>query len=179
VLRSRVAKRYARALFEIALEKKQLELVESDLKTLKKGYRESEEFRELVDSPIISNQAKKQIFTEVYQKRLQELTFKFMLLLIQKNREMLLMQVIDDLSDLSDQYHGILRGEVFSVVPLTEQQIQKLTARLNTMTGKKVMITRHQDESLLGGFVIKLQDRIYDTSLRNKLNKLKQNLIES
>jgi F-type H+-transporting ATPase subunit delta len=114
VLRSRVAKRYARALFEIALEKKQLELVESDLKTLKKGYRESEEFRELVDSPIISNQAKKQIFTEVYQKRLQELTFKFMLLLIQKNREMLLMQVIDDLSDLSDQYHGILRGEVFS-----------------------------------------------------------------
>jgi F-type H+-transporting ATPase subunit delta len=114
VIRSRVTKRYARALFEIALEQKQLELVESDLKTLQKGYRVSEEFRELVDSPIISNQAKKQVFTGIYQKRLQELTFKFMLLLIQKNREMLLMQVIDDLSDLSDQYHGILRGEVFS-----------------------------------------------------------------
>jgi F-type H+-transporting ATPase subunit delta len=179
VLISRVAKRYAKALFEIALEKKQLKLVEADLETLKKGYRESKEFSKVIDSPVISNQAKKQVFTEIYQRRLQKLIFNFVLLLIKKNREMLLAQVIEEFLDLSDQHHGILRGVLYSVVPLTDEQLEKLTAQLHAITGKKLIITQHEDESLLGGFVIKLQDRIYDTSLRNKLNKLRQNLIES
>ena len=176
---SRVAKRYARALFETALGKKLLEAVEADLAALSKSYRESSEFRELIDSPVISSQAKQKVFTALFKNRLQELTLRFVILLIAKNREVVLMQIIADFGELLDQHRGILRGSVSSVVPLSAEQLKSLGSRLDKMTGKKVMVQQHLDETLLGGFVVKLQDRVWDASLRNRLEKLRQSLIES
>jgi F-type H+-transporting ATPase subunit delta len=174
-----VAKRYARALFEVALEKKQLELVEADLRSLKESYEQSQEFSALIDSPVISTEAKQQAFSASFEKRLQDIAFRFVMLLISKNREMLLMQIVEEFGDLLDQHRGIVRGDVFSVTPLSEEQVENLVARLNRVTGKNVVITRHLDESLLGGIVIKLQDKVFDASLRNKLEKLRQNLVEA
>jgi F-type H+-transporting ATPase subunit delta len=179
VIRSRVAIRYARALFEVALENKQLELVETDLGSLKESYEKSQEFSALVDSPVISTEAKQQAFSVSFKKRLQDITFRFVTLLISKNREMLLMQIVEEFGDLLDQHRGIVRGDIYSVTSLSEEQIKNLVAQLNRMTGKNVLITRHLDESLLGGIVIKLQDKVFDASLRNKLEKLRQNLIEA
>lgn len=179
MIRSRVAKRYTQALFEAALEKKQLELVEADLGSLKESYEQSQEFSALVDSPVISSVAKQQAFSAAFKKRLQEITFRFVTLLISKNREMLLMQIIEEFGDLLDQHRGIVRGDIYSVTPLSDQQVKNLIAQLNRMTGKNVVIARHLDENLLGGIVIKLQDKVFDASLRNKLEKLRQSLIES
>lgn len=176
---SRVAKRYARALFETALESKQLEAVEADLAVLGKSYRESADFRKLIDSPVISNREKQKIFTALFESRLQKLTFRFVSLLIGKNREAILVQIAGDFGELLDRHRGILRGDISSVVPLSAEQLKSLTAQLNKLTGKKVVVQQHLDESLLGGFVVKLQDRVWDASLRNKLEKLRQNLIES
>lgn len=179
MIRSRVAKRYARALFEVALESKQLELVEADLKSLQESYRQSQEFSALIDSPVISTVAKQQAFSASFKKRLKDITFRFVTLLISKNREILLMQIVEEFGDLLDQHRGIVRGDVYSVTPLSEEQVKNLVAQLNRMTGKNVLITRHLDESLLGGIVIKLQDKVFDASLRNKLEKLRQTLIEA
>lgn len=179
MIRSRVAKRYARALFEVALESKQLELVEADLKSLQESYRQSQEFSALIDSPVISTVAKQQAFSASFKKRLNDITFRFVTLLISKNREILLMQIVEEFGDLLDQHRGIVRGDVYSVTPLSEEQVKNLVAQLNRMTGKNVLITRHLDESLLGGIVIKLQDKVFDASLRNKLEKLRQTLIEA
>lgn len=179
MIRSRVAKRYARALFEVALEKKQLELVEADLRSLKENYEQSQQFSALIDSPVISTEAKQQVFSTSFNKHLQDITFRFVTLLISKNREMLLMQIVEEFGELLDQHRGIVRGDVYSVTPLSDEQVKNLVAQLNRMTGKNVVITPHLDKSLLGGIVIKLQDRVFDASLRNKLEKLRQNLIES
>lgn len=179
MIRSRVAKRYARALFEVALESKQLELVEADLKSLQESYRQSQQFSALIDSPVISTEAKQHAFSASFKKRLQGITFRFVTLLISKNREMLLMQIVEEFGDLLDQHRGIVRGDVYSVAPLSEEQVKNLVAQLNRMTGKNVLITRHLDESLLGGIVIKLQDKVIDASLRNKLEKIRQTLIEA
>lgn len=179
MIRSRVAKRYARALFEVALEKKQLEPVEADLGSLKESYEQSQEFSALIDSPVISTEAKQRAFSASFNKRLQEITFRFVTLLISKNREMLLMQIVEEFGELLDQHRGIVRGDVYSVTPLSDEQVKNLVAQLNRMTGKNVVITRRLDKNLLGGIVIKLQDKVFDASLRNKLEKLRQTLIES
>lgn len=176
---SRVAKRYAQAAFETALDKKQLEIVEKDLERLAKDYADIQSFRELVDSPVIADFLKLKAFKAAYQKHLQPLTFNFVALLINKNRVAHLPQVIDNFKDLLDDHRGVLRGQVFSVVPLSDKQLKSLKISLDKETGKNVILTSHIDESLLGGFVVRLNDMVFDTSLSNKLKKLKQNLIEA
>lgn len=177
--RSRVAKRYARALFELAVEKKQLDVVETDLKLLQDDYQQVEEFQQLMDSPVIPGATKQKVFAEAYKSRLQENTFSFVAFLITKNRESLLEDVILDFYDLLDDHRGIIRGDVYSVVALSDAQVKSLKARLDEITGKNVIFSQKIDENLLGGFVVKIDDMVYDTSLRNQLEVLRRNLVES
>lgn len=178
-MHSRVARRYAQALFEVAVEKKQLSSVENDFASLKKDYRDVEDFQTLMTSPVISNEDKQKTFTTLYQKRLQTLTFDFVTLLISKNREGLLEQVFEEFTDLLDEHRGIVRGDVFSVVPLSTAQLSGLKKRLDQSTQKNVVLTQHLDTSLLGGFVVKIDDLVYDTSLRNQLSSLRETLVQS
>lgn len=178
-MHSRVARRYAQALFEVAVEKNQLTSIENDFALLKKDYRDVEDFRTLMISPVISNQDKQKAFTALYQKRLQTLTFDFVSLLIAKNREGLLEQVFEELADLLDEHRGIVRGDVYSVVPFSAAQLARLKKHLDQSTQKNVVLTQHIDASLLGGFVVKIDDLVYDTSLRNQLSSLRETLVQS
>ncbi|MCK6621501.1 MAG: F0F1 ATP synthase subunit delta [Calditrichaceae bacterium] len=179
MIKSRVAKRYARALFEFALDNNQLESAAADLDLLDAALRDSPEFRRLIDSPVISNQAKQAAFSALFKDRLQADTFKFVSFLIAKNREAVLPDIVAEFRDLLDEHRGILRGEVSSVMPLSELQLHNLKERLNRLTGKNVLITQHTDPNLLGGLVVRIRDTVYDASLRNKLEKLRQSLVQS
>lgn len=179
MIKSRVAKRYARALFEFALDNDQLESVAADLELLSASLQDSPEFRRLIDSPVISNQAKQAAFSALFKDRLQANTFKYVSFLIAKNREAVLPDIAADFHDLLDEHRGILRGEVFSVLPLSDAQLHNLKERLDRITGKNVLITQRTDPGLLGGLVVRIHDKVYDASLRNKLEKLRQSLVQS
>ena len=118
------------------------------------------------------------MFSEIYKDRLQPATFGFVSFLIEKNREALISDVIADFRDLLNEHRGIIQGDVYSVVPLSDSQLSNLKKRLDEMTGKNVIINQHTDKSLLGGFVVKIDDVVYDTSLRNQLESLRQNLVD-
>jgi len=179
VIKLRVAKRYARALFEFALDNSQLESVAADLDLLEAALRDSPEFRQLIDSPVTSNQAKQAAFSALFKDRLQANTFKYISFLIAKNREAVLPDIVADFHDLLDEHRGILRGEVSSIMPLSELQLRNLKERLDQLTGKNVLIAQRTDPGLLGGLVVRIRDTVYDASLRNKLEKLRQNLVQS
>ncbi len=178
MIRSRVAKRYALALFEAAQERGALEAVEADLNLLTAEYQAAEPFRRLVNSPVIENRSKQQAFKKTFSGKISNLVMNFMLLLFAKNREAYFLPVVHHFRELLDEYRGILRGEVLAPVPLTKRQLAELKAQLDARTGKDVILTQRQDESLLGGFVVRIQDIIIDTSLRHQLERLKQHLIE-
>ncbi len=176
--RSRVSRRYAQALFEAALDSQQLELVEADLNLLMRDYEQVEDFRYLIDSPVIPDHLKRQVFAELFQHRIQPLTFEFVNLLMAKNREAQLPGIIQDFREIVDDYRGILRVDVYSRVPLTEAQLRSLKQMLDRQTGKDVIITQKEDESLLGGLIVKIDDRVIDMSLRHQLEKLRESLSE-
>lgn len=178
MIRSRVAKRYALALFQAAREKGALEAVEADLNLLKAEYEAVEAFRRLIDSPVIENQAKQEAFRRAFSGKIGELAMNFMLLLIAKNRESYFLPVIHHFRELLDAHRGILRGEVLAPVTLSDEQLKRLKAQLDARTGKNVILTQRVDPSLLGGFVVRIRDTIIDTSLRHQLERLKQRLIE-
>ena len=177
--RSRVAKRYAKAIFEAALELKSLDQLEADFESLGKSYDESQEFRNLLNSPVVPNDTKSSVFAEIFEKRLSKAAFQFVSLLISKNREALLPQVIEDFRRLADQHRGIVRGSVHSVLPLSASQLKTLKSKMDKITGKDVVFTQEIDESLLGGVLVQIGDTVYDASLRNQLGKLRENLIQS
>lgn len=179
MVKSRVAKRYARALFEFALDNGQLESVAADLDLLDAALRDSPELRQLIDSPVISTRTKQAAFSALFKDRLQADTFKYVLFLMAKNREALLPDIVADFRDLLDDHRGILRGEVTSVIALSELQLRNLKERLDQLSGKNVLITQRTDPNLLGGLMVRIRDTVYDTSLRHKLEKLRQRLVQS
>ena len=176
---NRVAKRYAIALFEGAKEQQLLETVEEQVKILDSTYRSVEAFRQLIDSPVISNEEKLKIADQLFAKKLHPFVLNFLKLLIRKNREMLLPGIVAYFSELLDEHRGILRGVVYTVVPMTDKQLQALNERLNAMTGKTVILTQQVDASLIGGFVVQIKDMVIDNSIRHQLEKLKERLVEA
>ncbi len=176
---SSVAKRYAQALFQAALDKGQLEIVESDFNLVINEYRNEADFKKFIDSPVISNENKITVITRVFQDRVSDVLMNFLLLLIQKNRENYLVEIHYHFKELLDDYRGIVRGTVYSAVPLTDEQLSELQRLLNKRTGKEVVLVQKIDENLLGGFIVQIKDVVIDSSIRSQLNRLKEQLAGS
>jgi len=178
VRRSRVAKRYAKALFELALSEKKLAEVSADLDLLEANYNNVDELRQVVESPVIPKHQKQDVVEKVFKKTVQPLSFEFLSILIKKGREAELVQIIDECRRMIDEHNGVLRGTVSSVVPLSGKQLDALKKKLDTMTSKDVQLQQQIDDSLLGGFVVQINDMVYDNSLKHQLGKLKESLIQ-
>ncbi|NIS37804.1 ATP synthase F1 subunit delta, partial [Candidatus Saccharibacteria bacterium] len=161
----------------LARENQNLEQIESDLNLLDKEYQMVKEFQTLINSPVVPNPVKQDLFSKLFKEKLHSITFNFFSLLIIKNREAIMSAIISYYRELLDQYRGIARCDVYSVTRLSDAQLENLKSQLDTMTGKNVVFTQKIDEDLLGGLMVKLNDTVYDTSLRYQLERLKQNLI--
>ena len=160
--RTPVAIRYAKALFAAAMERKQLDAVEADLDRIDATYRESSDFRDLVDSPVLPASAKQTAFAALFEKAVQPLSFTFLKLLLSKRREMILPDVVADFRDLLDAHRGIQRGDLNSVIPLSSAQKQQLADTLGTMTGKTIALADHARTTGAAPELIAALDRYID-----------------
>jgi F-type H+-transporting ATPase subunit delta len=173
----RVTRRYAKALFHLAREQKVLEQVESDMANVREIAEESPEFSVLLQSPIIQVQEKRQIISEIFKGKIHQLSYDFLNLLLDKNREDLLSGIITHFLEYIDELRGILRGDLRAAYPLSDQQKESLKDQLDRITGKNVIINEQIDSTLIGGFVIKMEDTVIDASIKNQLNKLRETLL--
>jgi F-type H+-transporting ATPase subunit delta len=179
VIQSRVTRRYANALFELAFEKNQVSEISDDLRKIQEVCTSSEDFIRLLDSPVIQVSEKKQVLSRLFEKRIHPLTFYFLELLLEKNRENLLPDTIKYFMRLVDDSQGIMRGELQTAYLLSEQQIEALKKRLDRITGKNVLLHQNINPDLLGGFMVKLDDTVIDTSIRNQLLKMRENFLSN
>ena len=178
VIGSRVTRRYAKALFELAQEKNILDTVENDLKMIMAAFQKSSEVPMLLESPIIPTRDKKAAFDKSFKQHVHQVTYDFLMLLLDKNREENLPDIIGHFMKSLDDHRGIVRGKLFTAHPFNETQKKALTEKLREQTGKKILMEEEIDQSLIGGFVVRLEDTVIDTSLKNQLDKLHQNLIK-
>lgn len=174
---SRVANRYGRALFQIALEKNKIDLVASDLTTVKDLIEQNNDFRDLLLNPLISVNKKSSVILKLFVERVDPLTYHFLNLLCSKKRSNILSEVIDCFYLLLYDYKGILKGEIISAQPLQTEQIDTINKQVTAMTGKIVELDVKTDTKLLGGFIVKVKDTIIDMSVKNQLEKLREKLI--
>ena len=174
---SRVIRRYAKALFQLASEQHALEQIESDMSSVQRMIEKSKELAAILQSPVIQAKEKQQVLSELFKGKIHELSYDFLKLLLDKNREEFLPGIITYFLKIIDESKGVLRGDLKAAYPLSNEQKKSLKSQLDRITGKNVIINEQIDSTLIGGFIIRMEDTVIDASIKNQLDKLRETLL--
>lgn len=170
---SRAAIRYAKAVLSLATDQKSAEAVNSDMKSITKAIAGSEDLNQMLQSPVVRSSDKKAVLTAVF-KDANVATTNLIDTLITNKRLPLLNNVASSYLEL---YNQLIESQVASVttaVPLTDDLKAKVIAKVKELTGKEAEVENIIDESILGGFILRVGDIQYNASISNKLDKLKR-----
>ncbi len=144
----------------------------ADLNTVMEVINSSKDFELTMLNPSISLQVKYEIIDEIFKNELNEKVLNFIKILVEKNRFNEFNQIVQAYSNELDKMNNIKRVEVVSAVELSDEQKQKTIERLQIRLNKEVKVSWITDKEIIGGLVIKIDDNIIDTSIKNKLYKL-------
>ena len=171
---SNVGERYAQALFDLASDQNEVATVEADLKSLKAAIADSRELRVLIASPTFSAEDKgKGLVAVGAAAKFNMTTLKFLGLLAENGRASALPAVIAGFERLAAAGRGAVSAEVVTAVPLSAAQARGVAAALRQALGKDPEISTRVDPAILGGIKVKVGSRLFDASLKSKLDSLK------
>lgn len=170
---SLIGNRYAKALIALANEQGQLEEVYKDMKFFETVCSENDEFRKIMANPIVRHEKKFGILKKIFENRVTNVTFSIFNVLTRKNREQLLYPIAQEFHKLYDEQKGIQKVQISTPTALTDAQKAQFSQIVSESMNKTVELTEKIDESLIGGYVLKVGDTQIDTSVKHKLNELK------
>ena len=171
---SNVGGRYAQALFDLAKDQNEVAEVEADLKSLKTAIAESNDLRVLLASPAFSAEDKSKGLAAIADKaRFTATTKKFLGLLAANGRASALPAVIAAFERLAADARGEVQAQVTTAVPLSAAQAKGVAQALRQALGKDPQIETRVDPAILGGIKVRVGSRLFDASLRSKLDSLK------
>ncbi len=170
---SQVAKRYAKSLLDFALERKELEAVAADMALIAETCKNSKDLQLMLKSPIIKPEKKLAVVKKIFGGEIGTVSLNFLTIIAGKNRESLLMEIASAFGTVYRKYQGILSAEIISAVPLTEQERNKAIQVVKGL-GDKVELTERIDKDIIGGFIIRVDDKQYDASVASRITALKR-----
>lgn len=174
-----VASRYAVALYQLAKERNELEQLEQELKVVEKVVAENPQFLTILKHPKIAKDTKKALVKEAF-KDASQTVINTILLLIDRKREELLLEVAEQYFLLANDARGIADAKVFSVRPLNADEEKALSEVFAKKIGKsELRITNIVDNSLIGGVKIRIGNTIYDGSVKGKLERIERQLLSA
>jgi len=172
---SGIAERYANALFDLADERKALDEVAEDLRSLKRMLDDSADLRKLVRSPVVKSEDQARAIEAVADRAgLSQLTRNF-IGVVAKNRRLFAIEgMIAGYLQILARRRGEITAEVTAAKPLSDAQMAALQESLRQVVAGKVSVDLTVDPSLLGGLVVKVGSRLFDSSIRTKLQRMQQ-----
>jgi len=175
---SRVAKRYAEAIFRAAQDRQAVGEIGDELTSVSRAIQAVPEARAMIKHPEIALERRLEVLNRVFSGELEPETIGLLRLLVERGRIEELDNIVEVYHRLADQAAGIQRGEVRSVVPLSEAQMARLRAALSRRTGGTVTLEPRLDPSLLAGIWVRVGDYVLDASAGGRLETLRQTLME-
>lgn len=172
----RVASRYARSVFDLAIELKLVDKVNTDMLLLSQVCSENRGLVTLLRNPIVRFDYKLRVLHKIFEKHVDKLTTKFFDLICRKNRANILPEVAEVFTSLYRDHKGIVLADVSTPVEISAAIKKDFESIVGKSTGKKVELNSKVDESLLGGYVLRVGDKQVDNSLKSKLNNLRREL---
>ena len=177
MVEDRIGYRYAKSVFGLAEEKKMLDKVQADMETISAVCKASPDLVAMLNSPLISMGKKENIVTAVFEKLFtSELAPLLTQMLVRKGREMYLPHVANSFIQLYDESKGVERGTLVSAHKLSSKEEKAIQAAMEEKIGKKLELTVEVDPELIGGFVLKVGDKLFDGSVSSSLRRIKQEL---
>ena len=176
--RSRAAIRYAKAILALAQDQNAGEAVAKDMDGIVKTVANSKELRLMLDSPIIKPETKKSALHEIFT-GMSAVSDGLIDALISNKRINLLDDIAEQYAILFDESQGKQLAVVTTAIPLTDELRSKVLAKVNDLTKNEVIIENKIDESIIGGFILRLGDLQYNASIANQLNTLKRSFSQN
>ena len=172
-MKNKVSTEYAEALFALALEEEREEDYYKTLTEIKKVFNNEPEYLELLSAPGIDKNEKNQILDATFEGKIDENILSFLKLLTERGRISLFNACYEEFFLLYNAKRSTLVVEVTSAVELTNEEKEKIKAKLESKFKLKVQLECVVDSSILGGLIIKTDDTIIDGSLKRKLRDVK------
>jgi F-type H+-transporting ATPase subunit delta len=172
-----LARRYAKAIFQIGVSQGDLDKLGADVRSFAKAMRESPELLSVLTNPAIRRADRKKVIEEILRGiAVQSSTRNLVLLLLDGERLATLPAISRELDAMIEAKSGRVSADVTSAKPLDPAQLSQITAALEKLSGKRVTVRTREDAELLVGVVAKLGDTIYDYSLRTQLRTFRDEL---
>ena len=173
-----VSKTYGEALFELAVEEGKEDELLSEIKQLKEIFIDEPDFSKLMNHPKILKEEKLEVVENVFKGRISDELLGFIHLIVTKDRYSEIEEILDYFVDEVKSLKGIGVAKVTSALPMSDDQKKAVEQKLLDTTQYKAMEMHFSvDESLIGGMVIRIKDRVVDSSIQTKLNKLQRELL--
>lgn len=171
-----VSRRYGRAFFSVATEKKKEDLFLEELRVLSSVLKDQKEISEFLTSPTTSIDAKAKAINAALGEKAQKETLNLVLLMVEKGRLGFLQEVVASFEEEIDNARGVTRGVVRSAASLEADQMKSLEQTAKKLTGKQVIFKYELDQKLVGGLVAQVEGWSFDDSLTSHLTSLKEEL---
>jgi len=168
------AKRYAKALFELAQENKRIEQTLIEFKTFLDLVEHDKDLKSFLNLPIDKNREK--IFSELLEERFSKLFFNFLLLILKNKRFALVHQIYSDFENRVDLYNNRVKAVAITALPLPAKKLLELNREITQYLNAEVRLENRVDSSIIGGVIIRLNGKIFNASLSGQFQKLKQYL---
>ncbi|AIQ14852.1 F0F1 ATP synthase subunit delta [Paenibacillus durus] len=169
-----VAKRYAKALFEVAVEEKKTLEVEQELKALVSALDSNTDLQRFISTPKISGEDKLAVLKQTLEGKLSNVVINTLELLVERGRMSILSELLDSYVKIEGESLGLADATVYSMYELNEQEKKAVAEEFGTLTGRKIRVANVVDKSLLGGLKVIIGDTLYDGSLAGKLERLEK-----
>ncbi|MFN3198445.1 MAG: ATP synthase F1 subunit delta [Bradymonadia bacterium] len=175
-----IHQRYAQALLEIGLEKKNFEQLGRELDRVSKLFANSDELAELMRNPSFNVDSRKAVLGELLKRvMVSPITRNFLFLLTDRNRIRHLPEITRAYHDLTDSMSGRQRARVTVATPLSDADQSRLKSALQKITNQQIVLEIKEDPSILGGIITHVGGKVYDGSVRTQLENMKQRIREA
>jgi F-type H+-transporting ATPase subunit delta len=176
MVNTKAGSRYAKALVELAVENNKQARIDEDMTYLSKVCSENKEFRQLLVTPIVNVDKKLKVFNELFH-TFDELSTAFIRLITKNRRESILWEIASSYSAQLKELNGIRTVTITSVKPLEDKTKQAILDKVQkSLPGKTLKVEENIDESLIGGFIVRMGDIQVDASVAHQLANMKQRL---
>lgn len=169
---TKAARRYADALLQLTEEVKKTDQVRKDLKEIHMVIEQSKDLRNMLLSPIIKSHDKRAVLKSMFDGKVDDLTVSFIDLITLKQREKILIDILNAFEDSYNTLNQIKKAEVVSAFELSDQEKKDLVQSLQKRTESTIVADYKVDASLVGGLKVQILDTIYDGTIRHKLDRL-------
>ncbi|MBN3036767.1 MAG: ATP synthase F1 subunit delta [Bacteroidales bacterium] len=170
----RIASRYAKALFDLALEHEVLDRVREDMDLVAGTVSENRELLLMLRSPVIKASIKKKVLRSLFGRHIHALTAGFMDLMTDHDREEMVVDIAEKFTEFYRKHKNILTASIITAAPLDKTVRDRIVTLLTRQTGATIEMTEEVDGNIIGGFLLRFGDRQYDASIRKRLQELQR-----